>query len=100
LCELIVGGLTAQVASLPEPESPAAVATRGLPREGVLSSMDRAKLDVDTLLKIVLVLIVVWLVLEIIGGVLGLLGWLLGPLQPILGVVLVVLIVLWLLDRL
>ncbi len=33
--------------------------------------MDRAKLDVDTLLKIVLVLIVVWLVLEIIGGVLG-----------------------------
>ncbi|GCF13730.1 MULTISPECIES: DUF7554 family protein [Haloarcula] len=62
--------------------------------------MDRAKLDVDTLLKVVLVLIVIWLGLEVLETAVGLLGWLLGPLQPILGVVLVVLIVLWLLDRL
>jgi hypothetical protein len=81
-------------------ESPASVATRGLTGEGELSSMDRAKLDVDTLLKIVLVLIVVWIALEVLDTALGLLTGLLGILQPFLGVILVVLIVLWLLDRL
>lgn len=62
--------------------------------------MDRAELDVDTLLKIVLLLVIVWLALEVLEGVVGLLTGLLGLLQPGLGVVLVVLIILWLFDRL
>jgi len=60
----------------------------------------RAGIDVEDLLKIVLLLVVVWIVLEIVGIVFGILGWLLGPLQPILGLVILALIVLWLLDRL
>jgi hypothetical protein len=60
---------------------------------------DRAKLDVEDLLKIVLVLVVVWLVLEVIGGFLDILGWILGPLQPLVGLAVLALIVLWLLDR-
>jgi hypothetical protein len=60
---------------------------------------DRAKLDVEDLLKIVLVLVVVWLVLEVIGEILGFVGWLLGPLRPLIGLVVIVLIALWLLDR-
>ena len=59
----------------------------------------RGKLDVEDLLRLVLVLVVVWLVLEIVGGVLGILAGLLGPLRPLLGVVVVALIVLWLFDR-
>ncbi|MGQ4556520.1 DUF7554 family protein [Halobellus sp. GM3] len=66
-----------------------------IPRPGV----DRAKLEVEDLLKIVLVLVVVWLVLEVIGGILDILAWILGPLRPILGIVVIALIVLWLLDR-
>ena len=57
---------------------------------------DRAALDVETLLKVVLVLVVVWLALEIVGGFVRLV---LGPLPEIIGLVVVVLIVLWLLDR-
>lgn len=57
---------------------------------------DRAALDVETLLKVVLVLVVVWLALEIVGGFVRLV---LGPLPEILGLLVVVLIVLWLLDR-
>jgi len=57
-------------------------------------------MDAEDLLKIVLVLAVVWVLLEIIGELLGILGWLLGPFQPLLGIVIVVLIVLWLFDRL
>ena len=60
---------------------------------------DRAALEVEDLLKIVLVLVVVWLVLEVIGGVLDILAWILGPLRPLIGLVVIVLIVLWLLDR-
>ena len=56
-------------------------------------------LDVEDLLKIVLVLVLVWIVIEIISEVLGLFAWLLGPFRPLLGLVIVVLIVLWLLDR-
>ena len=63
-------------------------------------AMDRAKLDVDTLLKILLVLILVWIGLEIVGEVLGLFAAILGPLQPLLGLLLVALIVLYLLDKL
>jgi len=60
---------------------------------------DRGALEVEDLLKIVLVLVVIWLVLEVIGGVLGILGELLGPLRPLLGLAVIILIVLWLLDR-
>jgi len=62
--------------------------------------VNRAELDVDTLLKILLVLVVVWIALEVVGEILGLFAWLLGPLQPLLGLALVVLIVLYLTDRL
>jgi len=61
---------------------------------------DRAALEVETLLKVVLVLVVVWLVLEILGSVLHMTLDLLGPLRPLLGLAILVLIVLWLLDRL
>lgn len=59
----------------------------------------RGEIDVEDLLKLILVLVVIWLVLEIVGGVLGVLGHLLGPLRPLVGVVVLALIVLWLLDR-
>ena len=57
---------------------------------------DRAALEVETLLKVILVLVVVWLALEIVGGIVR---FVLGPLPEIVGLVIVVLIVLWLLDR-
>lgn len=60
----------------------------------------RAELEVEDLLKIVLVLVVVWLALEIVGGILDVLTDLLGFFRPVLGLVVVLLIVLWLLDRL
>jgi len=56
----------------------------------------RADLDVETLLKLVLVLVLVWVALEILEFVLEIV---LGPLTPLFGLVIVVLIVLWLLDR-
>jgi hypothetical protein len=59
----------------------------------------RGKIDVDTLLKIVLGLVVVWLVLEILGEILGILAFILGPLSNLLGIVVVILIVLYLFDR-
>lgn len=61
--------------------------------------MNRGKIDVDTLLKIVLLLVVIWLALEIVGEVLGLFGALLGPLQPLLGIALLILLVLYITDR-
>jgi hypothetical protein len=60
----------------------------------------RASLDVEDLLKLVLVLVVVWLALEIVGEVVGLFTALLGPLRPLLGVAIVAVIVLWFLDYL
>jgi hypothetical protein len=57
---------------------------------------DRAELEVESLLKIVLVLVVIWLILEIAGEVLE---FTLGLLGPLLGVVVLLLIVLWLVDR-
>jgi len=59
----------------------------------------RGKLDVEDLLKIVLVLVVVWLLLEVVGAFVEILGWLLGPLKPLLGIVVLALIALRLLDR-
>ncbi|MCG1004461.1 MULTISPECIES: hypothetical protein [Halobacterium] len=58
----------------------------------------RGKLEVEDLLKIVLLLVVVWIALEILEGIIGVLGGLLGLAPPLLGTIVVVLIVLWLLD--
>jgi hypothetical protein len=60
---------------------------------------DRADIDADTLVKIILVLVVAWLLLAIVSEVLELFVAVLGPLQPILGFLVLLLIVLWLLDR-
>lgn len=59
----------------------------------------RAAVEAEDLLKVVLVLVVVWLVLEVVGEVLDIFTALLGPFRPLLGLAVVVLIVLWLLDR-
>ncbi|WP_436925550.1 DUF7554 family protein [Halosimplex amylolyticum] len=56
----------------------------------------RADLDVETLLKIVLVLVVVWIAIEILDAALSIVF---GPLKSVFGLIIVVLIVLWLLDR-
>ena len=58
---------------------------------------DRAAIEVETLLKVILVLVVIWLALRILGEVVR---FVLGPLPEVIGVVIVILIVLWLLDRL
>ncbi len=63
------------------------------------SGPDRGNIEVESLLRIVLVLVVIWLVVEVIGGILGILGELLGPLRPLLGLLVVALLVLWLTDR-
>lgn len=57
----------------------------------------RGDIDVETLLKIVLVLMVVWIALELVGW---LVDAVFGLLQPIVVIVVVILIVLWLLDEL
>ncbi|QPV64602.1 hypothetical protein I7X12_08335 [Halosimplex litoreum] len=56
----------------------------------------RADIEVETLLKIVLGLVVVWLGLEVLDLLIDIV---LGPFQSLFGLVIVVLIVLWLLDR-
>ncbi|QLH76581.1 hypothetical protein HZS55_04345 [Halosimplex rubrum] len=56
----------------------------------------RADLDAETLLKVVLVLVVVWIAIEILDAALS---FVLGPLKSVFGLIIVVLIVLWLLDR-
>lgn len=62
--------------------------------------MSRAAVEVEDLLKVVLVLVVVWLALEIVGGVFDLFVGLLNLLPTVMGVLIVVLIALWLFDRL
>ena len=57
---------------------------------------DRAAIAVETLLKLILVLVVVWLALEILGGFIR---FVLGPLPELIGAAIVILIILWLLDR-
>lgn len=52
--------------------------------------------DSDDLLKVILVLVLIWIGLELLDFVLGVL---LGPLDSLIGLLLVVLIVLFLLDR-
>lgn len=61
--------------------------------------MVRANLDVDDLLKIVLALVIVWLLLEIIGSLLSITMTVFNALPTLIGIVIVVLIVLWLTDR-
>ncbi|OYR63349.1 hypothetical protein DJ83_03005 [Halorubrum ezzemoulense] len=61
--------------------------------------MNRAEIDTDDLLEIVLLLVVVWLLLEIVGAVLEVAFWLLDALPTLIGIALVVVIALHLTDR-
>lgn len=56
----------------------------------------RGDLDADTLLRIVLVLVIIWIAVEILEAVVDLVF---GPFKSLFGLVIIVLIVLWLLDR-
>lgn len=59
----------------------------------------RGEIEVETLLKIVLVLAVLWLTLEVLELFVETLQFILQPLPKLIGVVLIVLVVLSLLDR-
>ena len=61
--------------------------------------MDRAAVDAEDLLKVVLVLVIAWLVLEVLGELLDIALGLLGFFRPFLGLLVLALIVLFLLDR-
>ncbi|WP_435196185.1 DUF7554 family protein [Natronomonas sp. EA1] len=56
----------------------------------------RGKMDAEGLLRIILILVVVWIALQIVGEIIDLVF---GPFSSIIGLVIIVLIVLWLLDR-
>lgn len=73
--------------------------TRGS-RASVDAMNERAALDVENLLKVVLVLVVVWLILEIVGEVVGLFTSVIGLFSPLLAVLVVVLIALWFFEYL
>jgi hypothetical protein len=60
----------------------------------------RAAIEVETLLKIILVLAVVWLALEVLELFVETLAFILEALPKLLGVAIIVLVVLYLLDRL
>jgi hypothetical protein len=60
----------------------------------------RAELEVEDLLKVVLVLVVVWLALAILRGIVGTTLEILELLEPFIALIAAALIVLWLLDRL
>ncbi len=60
----------------------------------------RADIEVETLLRIALVLVIVVLVLELLSMLISGLATLLGFLQPVILLAVAVLIVLWLVDRL
>lgn len=62
--------------------------------------MNRASVEVDDLLKIVLGLVIVWLVLEVLGALLSITGMVFRMLPQLLGIAIVVLIVLYLTDNL
>jgi hypothetical protein len=59
----------------------------------------RGKIDTDTLLKVVLVLAVIWLALEVLELFVDALAFILTPLPKIIGLLVIVLIVLYLFDR-
>lgn len=61
--------------------------------------MNRAAVDADDLLKVILGLAIVWLLLEILGAVLDLTSALLDALPRLIAVAIVVLIALRLADR-
>ncbi|WP_297886041.1 hypothetical protein [uncultured Halorubrum sp.] len=61
--------------------------------------MNRAEVDTDDLLKVVLLLVVAWLLLEIVETALDIASWLLDALPTLIGVALVVVIALHLTDR-
>jgi hypothetical protein len=60
---------------------------------------DRASLEVEELLNIVLGLAIVWLILEILDLLLDITFAVFRMLPTLIGIVLVVVIVLWLTDR-
>jgi len=59
----------------------------------------RGKLDVETLLQIILVLVIVWLALEVISLLFATVRFILGPFAKLFGLAIIVLIVLWYFDR-
>lgn len=61
---------------------------------------ERADVEVETLLKVVLVLVAVWVVLAIVGEIVDITLGLFGFLRPVIGLLVLALLVLWLLDRL
>ena len=74
---------------------PVAVVAPGMDR----TDADRADVDVDDLLKVILVLAIAWLLLEIVGTVLDLTFALLDAIPTLLAIAIVVLIALRLTDR-
>lgn len=56
----------------------------------------RAALDVEDLLKVLLVLAIVWVLLEIVAEFIS---FVFGPLRPVFGLLLVIVLVLYLTDR-
>jgi hypothetical protein len=56
---------------------------------------DRAALNTDDLMKIVLVLVIVWLAIEVLSEFLQLVF---GPLSSVVGLLLLVVLLLWYLD--
>jgi len=61
--------------------------------------MSRAAVDVEDLLKLVLILVVIWLALSIVEAAFDIFFGLFSFLPQLVGLVVVVLIVLWLFDR-
>lgn len=60
--------------------------------------MLRGKIDTDTLVKLILILVVLWLALEVLESIVGLALGILAGLPTVIGVALLVLLVLWLFD--
>jgi len=58
----------------------------------------RADIEVESLLKIILVLVLVWIGLRVLDAFFDLLGSLFGLVTNFFGIIIVALIVLWLLD--
>lgn len=56
---------------------------------------ERGALDVEDLLKIVLVLVIVYIAVDLLFEIIG---FVFGPLSNVVGLVIIVLIVLWFLD--
>ncbi|WP_248895781.1 DUF7554 family protein [Haloplanus halobius] len=61
--------------------------------------MNRGSIDVEDLLKLVLILVVVWLALSVVEQAFDIVFGLFGFLQPLIGLLIAIVIILWLLDR-